>query len=324
MLRKHNVMQKFLNVLTWRSRQSPLVRWGGAAFLFLIALSVRVGLGALHGANPAMAFYPAILLASVVLGWKEAILVLGLSVAAGIGMFLSPGMYLLPIGWIVIGGLNIAIITALTAAAEALAAANERQRLLFIEVQHRVANTLQAVVGTLEIARIRVRTSPDDAAKLLDESAQRFAASADVHRRLSDPKLFRRALGSILRDAVFTVIDHHTVRLVFDVEELDLTFDQMSTITMLVIEIANNAQKHVFQHGQGSNFAVSLKALSNHRAMLAVRDDGPGMAPSFDVASTDPRLGLGIIRGLVKELHGTFSVTPGRGTEVVVEFPTSR
>jgi two-component sensor histidine kinase len=324
MLRKLNVMQRFLNILAWRSRQPPLGRWGAAVFLSLLALLVRLGLGGLHGANPALAFYPAILLAAVFLGWREATLVLGLSVAAGIYLFLSPGLYLLPIGWTAIGGLNIGIITALIAAAEELAAANERQRILFQEAQHRVANTLQAVVSTLEIARRRIASSPEEAARLLEEAIQRFIASGDVHRRLSDPKLFRRALGSILQDAVFTVIDNQTVNLLFDIEELDLSFDQMSTITMLVIEIANNAQKHVFQGGHGSMFSVSLKALPDRRAMLAIRDDGPGMAPFADAGPTENRLGLRIVRGLVNELFGTFSVTPGKGTQVVVEFPVSR
>ncbi len=311
-------MKRFINISAWRSRQPASVRWGGAIFLFGIALSARFGLGGLNGANPGLTFYPAMLLASVFLGWKEALLVLGLSVSVGAYLFLRPDMYLLPVGWTVVGGLSIAIIAALTAAAEELAAANERQRVLFQEVQHRVANTLHAVVGTLEIAR---RRSPTEAAKFLDEAAQRFAASAEVHRRLSDPKLFRREAGSVLQDAVLTVVDQNATTLTFDIEELDLTYDQMSTITMLVIEMANNAQKHVFQHGRGSSFSVSLKATVGRRAMLRICDDGPGIWYSSDAGSTEQTLGFKIIRGLVNELGGTFSVTSMNGTEIVMEFP---
>jgi two-component sensor histidine kinase len=93
-------------------------------------------------------------------------------------------MYLLPIGWILVGGLNIAIIAALSVVADELVAANRRQRFLFLEVQHRVANTLQAVVGTLDVAIRRMASSPVDAIQLMENAAQRFAASADVHRRI--------------------------------------------------------------------------------------------------------------------------------------------
>jgi two-component sensor histidine kinase len=230
-------------------------------------------------------------------------------------------MYLLPVGWLFVGGLNIAIVTALSALAEELAAANRRQTVLFREAQHRVANTLQAVVGTLEVAKRRMISSPAEATKLMEEAAQRFAASADVHRRLSDVTPFQRSLRSILQDAVSSVIDRYSVSLRFDVEEVDLTFDQMRIISMLAIEAANNSQKHVFQQNRGSIFSVSLQALSDHRAMLAIRDDGPGLVQNADTKPKDKRFGFQISRDLAAELAGTFSVTPGNGTEIIVEFP---
>jgi two-component sensor histidine kinase len=233
-------------------------------------------------------------------------------------------MYLLPFSWTLVGSLNIAIITALKTAANELATANERQRILFQEVQHRVANTLQAVAGTLQIAQKRVESAPAEAAKLMEDAAQRFAASADVHRRLNDPTLFRMALGSILQDAIFTALDRNKVKTAFDIEELDLTFDQMSAITMLVIESANNAQKHVFQHGIGSKFLVSLKSLARGRAMLTMSDDGPGLSPPAEGGSAEQKLGFRIICGLVNQLRGTFRVVSGQGTEIIVEFPLDR
>jgi two-component sensor histidine kinase len=317
-------MQQFLRILGWRSRQTPLIRWGGAIFLFLVALSARSALGPLHGGNFALTVYPTILLATVVLGWNEALLLLGILVAAGAYLFLPPGTYLLPVGWLFVGGLNIAVVAALSALAEELAAANRRQRVLFREAQHRVANTLQAVVGTLEVAGRRMMSSPAEAAQLMEEAAQRFAASADVHRRLNDLTLFQRSLGSILQDAVSTVIDRYAVNLIFDVEEPDLTFEQKSIIAMLVIEAANNSQKHVFQQGHGSNFSVSLKALPDRRAMLTILDDGPGLAQVLDVKSKNQRLGLRLIRDLASELDGTFAVTSRNGTGIIVEFPIHR
>jgi hypothetical protein len=108
-----------------------------------------VRLGPLYGAIPFLSFYPAIFVAAVMLRWKETIFVLVLSLSAWWYFFLPPGMLLLPAGWAFVGALNIAIIIALKALAEQLAEANERQRLLFQELQHRVANALQATVGKI-------------------------------------------------------------------------------------------------------------------------------------------------------------------------------
>jgi two-component sensor histidine kinase len=151
-----------------------------------------------------------------------------------------------------------------------------------------------------------------------------MTASADVHRRLNDPDLFRRGMDAILRDAVTTVVDRGEVHVGFNVNELNLTFDQMSAITMLVIEAANNSQKHVFQHGLGSHLTVALEPLSDHRGLLTVRDDGPGSGIVVDAGPTEQRLGMHIVQGLVAQLHGTLRIQWNAGTEIAVEFPLAR
>jgi two-component sensor histidine kinase len=274
----------------------------------------------LHGGIPALNFYPALLIIAVLSGWKEALAILVLSVTVGLYLFLPPGMYLQPVGWLLVGGLTIAIIGGLKALAQGLAEANDRQRVLFRELQHRVANTLQATAGRLEIIRRIVSSNPTDAANMLDELIRRMTASADVHRRLNDPAVFGQGLGSILHDAVATVIDSHSIKVTFDVETVELSLDQMSTITMLVIEVANNAQKHVFARNLGRVFLVSLTALPEHRVALSVKDDGPGWL-SHAAGDPERKLGLSIIQGLVDRLGGHLSVRSDRGTEIGVVFP---
>jgi two-component sensor histidine kinase len=315
---------RFMRILAWRSSQAAIIRWSAALALFIVALLARFSLGPLHGANPALVFYPEILVAAVVLGWREALFVLVLSVTVGALLFLQPGMYLLPVAWLLIGGLNVAIIAGLKSLAEQLAASNERQKILFQELQHRVANTLQAVVGTVEIAKRRIGSAPAEATNLLEEMGQRLMASADVHRRLHDPALFRRGLDAVLRDAVVTVVDRRSIDLTFDVEEIDLTLDQMSAITMLVIEAANNSQKHVFQQGVGSQFAVSLKATPSGHATLIIKDDGPGHLALNGVGPAAQGLGLRIVDGLVQQLGGTLGISSDDGTEIAVTFPVKR
>jgi two-component sensor histidine kinase len=320
----NGIAQRFMQILACQPVQPALVRWLGACALFVLALSARFWLGALHGANPALTFYPAIFVAAVLFGLKEAFLILALAVTVGSYVFLAPGMYLQPIGWLIVGGLNIAIIGGLKSLAAQLGAANERQRVLFQELQHRVANTLQSVVGTIELAKRRINSAPDVAAQLLDDTSQRLAASADVHRRLHDPALFHRGLESILKDAVATVVDGLTVNVTFDIEPFDLTFDQMSTLTMLVIETTNNAQKHVFRRGHGSGLLVSLHVLGSGIARLVVKDDGPGQSEVSDALRAETGLGLQIVEGLVKQIQGALRIDTKYGTQITVEFPMVR
>lgn len=312
------VTRRIQELLTWQSKQPALLRWGAVVLLFITALLVRCVFGRLHGANPALTFYPALLVAAALLGWKEASVVLILSDVVGSYLFLPARMYLEPVAWFLVGGFNIAIIAGLQHLAKELAAANERQRVLFEELQHRVANTLQTVVGIFGVAQRRIASAPDQAATLLEESSARISAAADVHRRLHDPTLFEKGLETILADAVAATIDRRTINLRFDIEALPLTFDQMSAITMLAIEAANNAQKHVFGTGRGSTFDVSLKARGSDTIALTVRDDGPGHAVIGDAGRSG--LGMRIIEGLAKQMGGRLTVRSDHGTEIRVEF----
>jgi two-component sensor histidine kinase len=199
-----------------------------------------------------------------------------------------------------------------------LTEANERQRVLFQELQHRVANTLHSMAATLEVARGKIDSAPAEAGRILDRAMRRIALLSDMHRCLNNPTLFDKGFGSMLNDAVETAIDPHFTYISFQVDELDLSFDQMSVITMIVIEVANNAQKHVFGRNLGEHFLVSFRAVPDNRAALLMKDDGPGWSTDVYAGRT---LGLTILEGLADQLHGTLHITSEKGTETSVEFP---
>jgi len=311
-----------LRILAWRSDQPILVRWLEATALFAAAFALRYTLGWSEGAIPFLTFYPAILVTALLLGWQEAVFVLLLSIAAGLYFFLPPDMIFLPIGWAFAGSFNIAIIIALKALALELAEANERQRILFQELQHRVANTLQSTIARLYMLRATMQTDPTETETMLDNAIQQMSVSADIHRRLNDPTLFSLGPEQMLRDVVASIVTKPSINLKFHVEELDLSLDQLSVIGMLVIEIANNAMKHVFQQDLGSSLQVTLVALPDKHAMLAVKDDGPGTQASGNSTSPGQHLGMRIIEGLAEQIEGSVTIRHDQGTEVAVTFPT--
>jgi two-component sensor histidine kinase len=313
---------RILRILAWRSNQPPLLRWLEAAALFAAAFALRGLIGWSEAAGPFLTFYPAIVIAALLLGWKEAGFILVLAMAAGLFIFLPPDMLFLPIGWAIFGPANIAIIIALKSLALDLANANERQRVLFQELQHRVANTLQSTISRLHVLRNSLETDPTEAASMLDDAIQEMTVSADVHRRLHDPTLFRRGPEKMLRDVVTSVVRDASVDLTFLVEDLDLSLDQLSIIAMLVIEVANNAMKHVFQPHLGSRLQVTLIALPGECAKLAVKDDGPETTAFFDAAGSVQHLGMRIINDLAEQIEGTVTTNHHLGTEVVIIFPT--
>ena len=97
---------------------------------------------------------------------------------------------------------------------------NERQRVLFQELQHRVANTLHSMAGTLEIAMSKIDSAPAEAGRILERAMRRISLLSDMHRCLNNPTLFDKGFSSILNDAVATAIDSHSTYISFQVDEL--------------------------------------------------------------------------------------------------------
>jgi two-component sensor histidine kinase len=126
----------------------------------------------------------------------------------------------------------------------------------------------------------------------------------------------------MLRDVVGSVVEETRVALMFHVDELDLSLDQLSIIAMLAIEVTRNAMKHVFQQQLGSRLQVTLVALPGRRAKLAIKDDGPGAVNSSGPERPGQNLGMRIIQGLAEQIGGCVTIIRDHGTEVAVTFPT--
>jgi two-component sensor histidine kinase len=289
-----------------------------AVGLFGIALTIRLLVGRFYGVMPGLSFYPAILIAAIFLGWKEAIFIMAAGIVVAWLLFLPPDQMLLPLMWVAVGTVNIGVIIGLQTLARQLAQANDRQRLLFQELQHRVANTLQSTVGTLERIKRTITLNPAESANLLNQAIERMFASAEIHRRLHDPTLFDSGLEPILREVVAMIIDQETVIVNWKIEKIALSLDQMSVLAMLVLEIANNAAKHVFQRNLGCHFEVELGALPGRCVMLKVSDDGPGV----EDGDKKPGLGMEILKGLADQIKGSLTIAHDHGTTVRVDFPT--
>jgi len=309
-------MYWLISVLGWRARQSPLIRWALALSLFSIALVIRGMVSMLqYGGMPALTFLPLLLVTAFVCGWKEATAFLTLSTTASWYLLTPDERIAVPLGWGIGGGVLIVVITGLQSMVLDLINANERQRLLFSELQHRVANTLQRVLATVEVANIRIDRNPMEAKHILTTGAQRIAASAEVHRRLHDPSLFENDFATILRDAIAGIVPE-PIKVTLQVDKVPLSFDQASTMVMLVIEGANNATKHVFRHGLGEHFMVSLHQ-NGGTILLTIGDDGPGWSGVAENSS----LGTTILHELVRQLDGTLSVGGHDGTIIRIAFP---
>ena len=84
-------------------------------------------------------------------------------------------------------------------------------------------------------------------------------------------------------------------------------------------ELVTNAVKYAFPGGRSGTISVSLKKNSGG-ATLAVRDDGIGLPPGFNL-NTSRGMGLNLVRSLLSQIDGKFRLeAEAQGTSCSVEF----
>jgi PAS domain S-box-containing protein len=196
--------------------------------------------------------------------------------------------------------------------------AEERQRLLLEELNHRVKNNMQMLYALLRTAQ---RETDNAAAKsVLMDVSRRMAAMACAQQVLYEsdtPASFSA------KDFLQSLCARHRPLLGGDVEiEIetasgDLPNDSAMPLALIANELLANAVKHGV-NGNGNGHVKLGLSEGPDAFTLYVEDDGPGFDPG---AGRKRSSGLGLVRGLSHQLGGSFDVVRTPGARCAVRFP---
>lgn len=210
---------------------------------------------------------------------------------------------------------------------QALAQALAERDTLLKEVYHRVKNNLQVVLSLL---RLQGRALTDVAAReALGDTAERVRAMALVHEQLYEaPDRAHVSLASYVPGLLTQLGASHgcnesgPVRLVADVVDTPLGLDAAVPLGLLLTELVVNSLKHGFPGGRSGTVTVRVQP-QDGRLLVAVIDDGCGLAERPAAAAAPATLGRQIAAGLAVQLGGAlqYEATPGGGTTAWLHMP---
>jgi two-component sensor histidine kinase len=197
--------------------------------------------------------------------------------------------------------------------------------LMLRELHHRVKNNIHMLAGMLSAAR-RETHSPE-AALVLEEAGQRLSAVGAVHQML-----YRGDnLTGVAGDAYVTRIGMMVMeaagacgRLSVVANPVEVPNDAAVPLALILNELLANALKHGGRtDGTPGQVQLGLAAVDADIEMW-VEDEGPGFSA---VAESGRRAsGLGLVRGLTRQIGGFFSVGPSQagGARCAVRFRDRR
>jgi len=209
-----------------------------------------------------------------------------------------------------------------------LAMARERAEVLLVEVNHRVANSLQLVAV---LVRMQMRAVTDPAAQnALRETQSRINAISLIHKSLYTSGdvtnvALKDYLGAMLSNLETAMKkDGHTAILKCYLESVSLRTDASVNLGVAVQELVTNAFKYAYPDEKTGEVRVRLKRLGDGKAELTVEDDGVGIAPNAAHAGTG--LGSKIIQTMASALQTRveyINLAPGTAARLVLTTANS-
>ncbi len=317
-------------------RRDKLVGYLLAVALFAAALGLRIVVGdGLPDGFPFLTFFPAVLVTAFLGGLGPGILCATLSTLAAWYFFIPPfnsfGLSHTTIValafFVAIMVVDIVIIDQMTRALEKLkreqavtASLLDRQKTLFAELQHRVANNLAFVASLLSL-QSRKLAHNREAVAAMDEARLRLETMSRIHRRLYDPERLDAPLGSFIQDICDDLVRSggSKARCRVDVVDAALPPERIITLSLIVVEAITNSLKHALRDREDGLITVKLGRDGDNYA-LAVSDDGPGLPDGFD-PSASKSLGMRILQGFARTLGGQLEFRTDNGLTTRVVFP---
>ncbi len=191
--------------------------------------------------------------------------------------------------------------------------------MLYEELQHRIANSLQIIASVL-MQSARRSTSAQTRSDLFDTHSRVMSVAALQNQ------LIATNVGDVRLSVYFTelaqsigasmIADLQKLRLTVEADETVAAADTSVSLGLIVTELVINALKHAFPGDRGGAIVVGYRS-SGSDWTLSVADDGVGMPGG--AAPTKPGLGTSIVEALARQLDADVEVTSsGAGTRVSV------
>jgi two-component sensor histidine kinase len=200
--------------------------------------------------------------------------------------------------------------------ATALLKAQQRETLLR-EMQHRVKNSFQLILGAITVQKRR-HAAPEVLAAL-DHTADRIRAVSLAHEQLA-PRAGSEAinLAEYLRAlCAFIKRQVESVEIDVDADEVHMPIERAIALGLILNEAVTNCLKHAFDE-TGGTISVKLQTgIGFGEALLTVADNGRGMKEPDSGGS-----GLKLISALARQIAAEVQRNSSdKGTTVSVKFP---
>ena len=196
----------------------------------------------------------------------------------------------------------------------------KEKQVLLLELQHRVANSLQIIASVLMQSARRVQS--EETRLHLRNAHHRVLSIATLQRQLAassdDEVQLPEYFAGLCESIGASMIDEEgRITLTSTTDGSSASANVSTSLGLIVTELVINALKHAFPDRQMTGQIAVDYHVQGTGFALTVSDNGVGIAASAE--PTAPGLGTGIVDALAKHLGATVETTDAEpGTKVAI------
>lgn len=193
---------------------------------------------------------------------------------------------------------------------------------LLKEIHHRVKNNLQIISGILELQNLN--TNDENTKLILKEGQARIQSIALIHKALYQSENFSKVPFQHYLEELIQVIKStyqqktSTVTITVNANAIELGINTAIPLSLIINEIITNCFKHAFNGKESGQITLDLKKTATDYQLI-VSDNGNGLPEGFNINQLHS-VGFDLIKGLTRQLEGSFNFESQNGTTITIDF----
>jgi two-component sensor histidine kinase len=203
--------------------------------------------------------------------------------------------------------------------------ADELQTLMK-EIHHRVKNNMQIVSSLLDLQSFSIEDA--HASEAVKESRNRVQSMALIHQNLyNEGNIKGIQMQDYIQNLAQNLFDSYNIekdkiKLITDIEKLNLDVDTVIPIGLIVNELISNSLKYAFKEKASGEVHVELKKINNE-LLLKVHDNGNGFPEGWN-NSAKHSFGYKLIKAFAQKLKAKLDVYNNDGACFVMRITKFR
>ncbi len=194
------------------------------------------------------------------------------------------------------------------------------KELLLREVHHRIKNNMNIITSLLNL---QAEICDDDPAKLaLQDASGRVQSMMVLYDKLYRSQDFSAVsiqdyIPALLEEVIRLFPQKDSITLKTQLDEIFLDAKLLSSIGIILNELASNSMKYAFP-GRDGNITV-LVTRQGQKISIVYGDDGVGLPETFSIENSTG-FGMQLVSMLVQQIDGSLSIESGNGTCFKIDF----